>query len=68
MARTRQWRRIGLIDCGEQWAVLNAGMGVDAEAVATVEAKRDKGIKVTPSRYITAAVRAAWPTPVANRG
>jgi diacylglycerol kinase family enzyme len=54
----RNWRRIGLIDCGERWAVLNAGMGVDAEAVAAVEAKRDKGAKVTPLRYITGAVRA----------
>lgn len=55
----KQWRRIGVIDCGERWAVLNAGMGVDAEAVAAVEAKRAKGIKVTPTRYITAATRAA---------
>ena len=55
----KQWRRIGLIDCGERWAILNAGMGVDAEAVAKVEAKREKGIKVTPTRYITAATRAA---------
>jgi diacylglycerol kinase family enzyme len=54
----KKWRRIGLIDCGEQWAVFNAGMGADAEAVAAVEAKRDKGLKVTPSRYIRAAVRA----------
>jgi diacylglycerol kinase family enzyme len=54
----QDWRRIGVIDCGERWAVLNAGMGVDAEAVAAVEAQRDKGVKVTPSRYIRAAVRA----------
>ena len=54
----KNWRRIGLIDCGEHWAVLNAGMGVDAEAVAKVEAHREKGGKVTPTRYITAAVRA----------
>ncbi len=51
----QNWRRIGVIDCGERWAVLNAGMGVDAEAVAAVEAKREKGIKVSPARYITAA-------------
>jgi diacylglycerol kinase family enzyme len=54
----KKWRRIGLIDCGERWAVLNAGMGVDAEAVAKVEAQREKGVKVTPTRYITAATRA----------
>ena len=54
----KQWRRIGLIDCGEQWAILNAGLGVDAEAVAKVEAQREKGRKVTPTRYILAATRA----------
>ncbi|MBO0885610.1 MAG: diacylglycerol kinase family lipid kinase [Mycobacterium sp.] len=52
----RDWRRIGLIDCGERWAVFNAGMGVDAEVVAAVEAQRDKGVKVTPSRYWRVAV------------
>ncbi|QUR66655.1 diacylglycerol/lipid kinase family protein [Mycobacterium spongiae] len=57
--RRQQWRRIGLIDCGDQWAVFNAGMGVDAEVVAAVEAERDKGGKVTASRYIRAAVRTA---------
>ena len=54
----KNWRRIGLIDCGERWAVLNAGMGVDAEAVAKVEKQREKGRKVTPTRYILAATRA----------
>lgn len=54
--RHQTWRRIGLIDCGERWAVLNAGMGVDAEVVAAVEAQRDKGVKVTPRRYWRVAV------------
>ncbi|HYB38892.1 MAG TPA: diacylglycerol kinase family protein [Mycobacterium sp.] len=54
--RQQKWRRIGLIDCGERWAVLNAGMGVDAEVVAAVEAQRDKGVKVTPARYWRVAV------------
>lgn len=52
------WRRIGLIDCGERWSVLNAGMGVDGEVVAAVEAEREKGHVVTPLRYIRAAVPA----------
>lgn len=56
--RQPNWRRISLIDCGERWAVLNAGMGVDAEVVAAVEAQRDKGVKVTPSRYWRVAVPA----------
>jgi diacylglycerol kinase family enzyme len=54
------WRRIGLIDCGERWAVFNTGMGVDAEVVAAVEAERDKGGRVTAWRYIRAAVPAVW--------
>jgi diacylglycerol kinase family enzyme len=54
--RHQTWRRIGLIDCGEQWAVINAGMGVDAEVVAGVEARRKKGVKVTPLRYWRVAV------------
>ena len=58
--RDPTWRRIGLIDCGEQWAVFNTGMGVDAEVVAAVEAERDKGGKVTAWRYIRAAVPAVW--------
>jgi diacylglycerol kinase family enzyme len=54
--RHQTWRRIGLIDCGERWALVNAGMGVDAEVVAEVEAQRDKGVKVTPLRYWRVAV------------
>ena len=57
--RHQRWRRIGLIDCGERWAVFNAGMGVDAEVVAAVEAERNNGRKVTAWRYIRAAVPAA---------
>ncbi len=57
-AHHQEWRRIGVIDCGERWAVLNAGMGTDAEAVAAVEARREKGIQPTPARYTFAAVLA----------
>jgi diacylglycerol kinase family enzyme len=52
----RDWRRIGLIDCGERWAVFNTGMGVDAEVVAAVEEQRNKGVKVTAARYWRVAV------------
>ncbi len=51
------WREIGLMDCGERWAVFTAGMGVDGDVVAAVEAQRAKGRKVTPGRYIRVAVR-----------
>ncbi|MBV9091702.1 MAG: diacylglycerol kinase family lipid kinase [Mycobacteriaceae bacterium] len=54
--RDRCWRRIGLMDCGERWALFTAGMGVDGEVVAAVEAQRNKGRRVTSSRYIRTTV------------
>jgi diacylglycerol kinase family enzyme len=54
--QTRRWRRIGLMDCGERWGVFTAGMGVDGEVVAAVEARRRKHKGVTATRYIRAAV------------
>jgi len=57
--RTGSWRRIGLMDCGERWAVFTAGMGMDGDVVAAVEAQRAKGRKVTAGRYIRVAVREA---------
>jgi diacylglycerol kinase family enzyme len=55
--RGGSWRRIGLMDCGESWAVFTAGMGVDGDVVAAVEAQRAKGRKVTAARYIRIATR-----------
>jgi diacylglycerol kinase family enzyme len=55
--RGKAWRRIGLMDCGERWAVFTAGMGVDGDVVAAVEAQRAKGRAVTASRYIRVAIR-----------
>ena len=52
-----RWRRIGLMDCGERWGVFTAGLGVDGDVVAAVEAQRDKGRNVTASRYIRVATR-----------
>jgi diacylglycerol kinase family enzyme len=60
--RRPRWRRIGLIDCGERWSVLNAGMGVDGEVVAAVEAEREKGHAITALRYVRAAVPAVLAT------
>lgn len=51
------WRRIGLMDCGERWAVFTAGMGIDGDVVAAVEAQRAKGRKVTAARYMRIALR-----------
>ena len=50
--RGAPWRRIGLMDCGVRWGVFTAGMGVDGDVVAAIEAQREKGRKVTASRYI----------------
>lgn len=50
------WRRIGLMDCGERWGVFTAGMGVDGEVVAAVEARRRKHKGVTATRYIRSAI------------
>lgn len=55
--RRKMWRRIGLMDCGERWGVFTAGMGVDGDVVAAVEAQRAKGRKVTASRYVRVAIR-----------
>ena len=55
--RRKTWRRIGLMDCGERWAVFTAGMGVDGDVVAAVEAQRAKGRTVTASRYIRVGIR-----------
>ncbi len=55
--RGMPWRRIGLMDCGERWGVFTAGMGVDGDVVAAVEAQRARGRKVTASRYIRVAIR-----------
>ena len=52
-----RWRTIGLMDCAERWAVFTAGMGVDGDVVAAVEAQRAKGRTVTAGRYIRIAVR-----------
>lgn len=51
------WRRIGLMDCGERWGVFTAGMGVDGEIIASVEAHRAKtGKGVSATRYLMVTV------------
>jgi diacylglycerol kinase family enzyme len=45
------------MDCQERWGVFTAGLGVDGDVVAAVEAQREKGRTVTASRYIRVAVR-----------
>ena len=45
------------MDCGVRWGVFTAGMGVDGDVVAAVEAQREKGRQVTASRYIRVTTR-----------
>ena len=55
--RGEPWRLIGLMDCAERWGVFTAGMGVDGDVVAAVDAQRAKGRKVTAARYIRIGFR-----------
>lgn len=53
-----RWRRIGLAHCGERWFTFNAGMGLDGEVVAAMEAHRAGGKQVSAGRYIAHSVLA----------
>ena len=44
---------------GHRWVVLNAGLGLDAEAIARVEAARRRGRRASGLRYAVSTVR-AW--------
>ena len=44
---------------GHRWVVLNAGLGLDAEAIARVEAARRRGRRASGLRYAASTVR-AW--------
>ncbi len=46
-------------DVPDRWVVLNAGLGLDAEAIARVEAARRRGRRATGLRYAVSTVR-AW--------
>lgn len=46
-------------EVADRWVVLNAGLGLDAEAIARVEAARLRGRRATNLRYAVSTVR-AW--------
>ena len=50
-------RTIGLGRVGDRWFTFSAGMGVDAEVVKAVEARRVAGARSTPSLWLRAAAR-----------
>ena len=56
-AREGRSRRIGLGRLDDRWFVANAGMGLDAAVVGSVERQRLGGARSTPALYVRAAVR-----------
>lgn len=55
--RRSQYRTIGLGRANGLWFTSNAGLGLDAEVIAAMEAQRHAGKKATPGRYVATAVR-----------
>lgn len=41
----------------ETWMVINAGLGLDAQIIASMEQQRELGERATPTRYLFTAVR-----------
>jgi diacylglycerol kinase family enzyme len=46
-------RRVGLGRAGQRWFLANAGLGIDAEIIASMERHRTAGRRATPTRYLT---------------
>ena len=55
--RQHRFRRIGLGRANGLWFTCNAGLGLDAEVIAAMEHHRSSGRTVTPTRYVTTALR-----------
>ncbi len=53
LLRSGQSRSIGLGTANDRWFVANAGLGLDAEVIAAMEAHRKKGRAATPARYLS---------------
>lgn len=51
-------RDIGLGRAGERWFLANAGIGIDAEIIASMERHRTAGRAATPLRYVTTTLSA----------
>ena len=51
--RTGSSRSIGLGTANDRWFLANAGIGIDAEVIAAMEAHRKAGHTATPLRYLT---------------
>lgn len=59
LAEGRAPRTVSLGQAGDRYFTFNAGIGIDADVVERVEAKRAKGAKVTNALHIRQTVR-AW--------
>ena len=52
----RRTRTVGLGRADERWFTFNAGLGWDADVVASVERARARGLEATPGRYARTAL------------
>lgn len=50
--RADRTRTLGLGRAGDRWFVANAGLGMDAEIIASMERQRRAGHAATPARYV----------------
>jgi len=60
--RSERTRTIGLGRADERWFTFCAGLGLDADVVATVERHRDDGRRSTGRLYVASAVRRFFAT------
>jgi diacylglycerol kinase family enzyme len=60
-AREGRFRRIGVglveYDESSRWFVVNAGVGIDARIIATMEQQRRSGKRASPGRYLVTTIR-----------
>ncbi len=60
-AREGKFRRIGVghahFDTSARWFVVNAGLGLDARIIATMEQQRRSGKRASPGRYLITTIR-----------
>ena len=54
--RERSLRTIGLGRAGERWFACNAGLGIDAEIIASMERLRAEGKAATATRYFATTI------------
>lgn len=53
----QRWRTVGLGRADGRWFTMNAGIGLDAEIIAAMEAQREAGRAASPARYLATTLR-----------